>query len=175
MNLHRCMAIATLSVMSLTTSCFKNPTVLTVYTDYLSHETLASYHVNTPDPRLNNPSIGQRLIISWSVPKNYLSLDNLHLKITVRFRTREEMVELVSLRKKSGTFVYTLLNEDYIYTRGILTYKVDLIGGDCLIEEWRHQIWTDLITLEGGNGSQSVQKEDNEAEEGEDDWDLDLD
>jgi hypothetical protein len=128
-------------------SCATAPSMLSVHTDYLSHENLASYHVNTPDPRLNNPSIGQRLIISWSLPKKLLQLEDLHLEITLRFRTREEIQETVSISESSGTFVFPLLNEDYISTRGILTYKIDLIGGGEILEEWRHQIWTELIVI----------------------------
>jgi len=155
-------AISALLLLTLLASCYNNPTVLSVHTDYLSHETLASYHVNTPDPRLSNPSIGQRLIISWSVPKDYLNYENLRLKITMRFRTREEVVETVYLAKKSGTVVYNLLNDDYITTKGILTYKVDLIGGECILEEWRHQIWTDLISLEKNPCPPQEDEEDDE-------------
>jgi hypothetical protein len=158
-------------LLPLMTACYSDPTVLSVHTDYLSHETLASYHVNTPDPRLSNPSIGQRLIISWSFPKEYLNLENLRLKVTMRFRTREEVVETVQIHKKSGTYVYNLLNDDYINTRGILTYKVDLIGGDCILEEWRHQIWTDLIVLEK---KPCPEKTEDEDEEDNDDDDLDF-
>jgi hypothetical protein len=147
-NIPRFAAAAFLLFLPFAASCCRSQTVLSVYTDYISQESLASFHVGTPDPRLDNPSIGQRLIISWAVPKSFLCLDNLHLRITMRFRNREEVDETVPICKKSGTFIYSLINDDYIATQGILTYKVDLIGGDCILEEWRHQIWTDLINLE---------------------------
>lgn len=134
---------------------------LTVQTDYLSHKNLASYFVSTPDPRQNVTAIGQRLIICWSVPKYYLSYENLHLQVTIRFRNREELIEIFHLPKTRGTYVYALLNEDYIAKRGILTYKVDLIGGDCILEEWRHQIWTDLISF---NSQDTLTQETNEEE-----------
>ncbi len=121
---------------------------LTVHTDYLSHENLASYHVRTPDPLLNHPPIGQRLIVTWSIPKNYLAFDDLHLEISIRFRNREQLVENLSLLKRSGTYVYALLNEDYTAKRGILTYKVNLIGNGQPLEEWRHQIWAELIVMD---------------------------
>lgn len=120
---------------------------LSVHTDYLSHENLASYHVQTPDPLLNDPPIGQRLLVNWSFPKDFLAYEDLHLEITIRFRNREQLTERVSLCKRSGTFVYRLLNDDYIAKRGILTYKVDLVGNGAVLEAWRHQIWTDLIFI----------------------------
>ncbi len=121
---------------------------LTVYTDYLSHKNLASYRVGTPDPLLNNPPVGQRLIISWSFPKSFLSKDNLHLELKVRFRNREEIKETVAICRASGTYYYYLINQDFFEKGGILTYRVDLIGDGEVLEEWRHQLWTELILFE---------------------------
>jgi hypothetical protein len=120
---------------------------LSVHTDYLSRQNLASYHVNTPDPRLSDPPIGQRLIITWAFPKHYLSLPDLHLELTLRFRTREQAIQDIPLSKASGTFVYALLNEEYFDKQGILTYKVRLIGNGQVLDEWKHQMWTELITF----------------------------
>jgi len=127
------------------TSC--QETYLSVHTDYLSHINLASYHVGTPDPLLNNPPIGQRLIVMWSIPPNYLYYENLHLLVTIRLRNREQINENIEVVKRRGTFVYPLLNEDYLEKGGILTYKVDLIGDEIILEEWRHQIWNEQILL----------------------------
>lgn len=120
---------------------------LTIYTDYLSHENLASYHIGTPDPQLNNPPIGQRLLISWSLPKNYLQKEDLHLDIIIRFRNREELKQNVAIFKSSGTYIYSLLNDEYFEKKGILAYKIDLVTKDEIIEEWRHQLWTELLKL----------------------------
>jgi hypothetical protein len=122
---------------------------LTVYTDYLSIENLASYHVRTPDPSLNNPPLGQRLIISWSLSKKiFNNLENLHIDVIVRFRNREEDKFSIALYKASGTYIYYLLNKDYFEKKGILTYKLDLLTNAILIEKWRHQLWTDPIIFE---------------------------
>lgn len=120
---------------------------LKIQTDYLTHKTLASYYVGTPDPRQNDPAIGQRLIIGWSVPKSHLSYENLRLEVSIRFRNREETKEIFYITKTRGTYIFALLNCDYFTRRGILTYKIDLIGGDCVLEEWRHKIWSDLILI----------------------------
>lgn len=126
-------------------SCCKK--YLSVQTDYLTYKDLASYYVDTPDPRRYCPASGQRLIVSWGVPKEYLCYENLRLEITIRFRNREEVIETFQISKTRGTYVFTLLNDDYFSKRGILTYKIDLVGDGEILEEWRHKIWVDLIQL----------------------------
>lgn len=126
-------------------SCMKSH--LAVYTDYLSHENLASYHIDTPDPLLNNPPIGQRLIVIWTLKKKHLLYEDLHLKISIRFRDKNESTITYPLCKPKGTYIYSILNEDYIKTGGFLTYKVELIGDGIVLDEWRHQIWTNLIQI----------------------------
>ena len=142
-------------------SCCKK--YLTVQTDYLTNKDLASYYVGTPDPRQNCPTVGQRLIVSWVVPKNYLCYTNLRLEVTMRFRNREEHKEIFPISKTRGTYVYTLLNDDYFSSRGILTYKVDLIGGETIFEEWRHRIWIDLIQV-GQEAPEEKVGEDNSSD-----------
>ncbi|HEV8050888.1 MAG TPA: hypothetical protein VGP47_00220 [Parachlamydiaceae bacterium] len=131
--------------------CSCHTSSLTVQTDYLTHKDLASYYVNTPDPRQNVSAVGQRLIVCWSIPKCYLNYENLHLEVTIRYRNREEIIEIFHLLKNRGTYVYSLFNEEYIAKRGILTYKVAINGGGCILKEWRHQIWTDLISIDREN------------------------
>jgi hypothetical protein len=159
LSAYRNRVLKTLLLMTLffLSSCTNSSSMITVHTDYLSHENLASYYVKTPDPRLNNPSIGQRLIVSWSIPKKLLLAENLHLKMTIRFRNREESVKIIPISERAGTYVYALLNEDYISTKGVLTYKIDLIGDNSIIERWLHQIWTELILIE-----QATSQEENE-------------
>src|ERR1700733_9665141 len=135
-------------IFVLLTGCSLPPSSLTVHTDYLSRESLASYYVNTPDPRLNNPPIGQRLIVNWSVPKQYLKTYALRLEMILRFRNREETRLSVPIDKSAGTYIYAVMNEEYLATKGILTYKIDLMADDTLLNGWKHQIWTDLILIE---------------------------
>lgn len=135
-------------ILLLVTLCSCSREYLNIYTEYLSRKNLASYRVGTPDPLLNNPPVGQRLIISWSLPKSLLSKENLHLELKVRFRNREEIQETVSICHSSGTYYYYLINQDFFTKGGILTYKVDLVGSGEVLEEWRHQLWTELILFE---------------------------
>ena len=121
---------------------------ISVQMDYLSRRNLASYRVGTPDPFINHPNIGERLIIQWSLPKNYLQLDDLHMFLTVRFRNNEEKTIVHPIRKTTGTYLYNLINECYYESGGILTYKIDIYGSGKLLECWRHQLWAELITFD---------------------------
>lgn len=132
-------------MMHCLSSCFSSR--LAVYTDYLTHETLASYYVETPDPLQNYPMIGQRLIVIWTLKKSYLCYKDLHLKLDVRFRNKKETSIIYPITNSKGTYIYSLLNQDYIDNDGILTYKVELIGDGILLDEWKHQMWTTLIVV----------------------------
>jgi hypothetical protein len=125
-----------------------NRSLIIVQTEYLSHKNLASYHVGTPDPMLFDPPIGQRLTISWNIPKHYLTYDDLHIKTTVRLRNHQEVVEKFRIDKPVSNWVYALMNKDYCESGGILTYKVELFGCNEVIDAWYHQLWTDLIQFE---------------------------
>lgn len=127
---------------------------LSVQTDYISRENLASYYVDTPDPLLNNPPIGQRLIISWSLPKEYLTYSDLHLNLIVRFHNREQQIQDIPIPDMRGTYLYEILNKQFCQTGGILTYKVTLMGNGCSLEEWRHPLWAHLITFEASHSCQ---------------------
>lgn len=127
------------------TGCASSP--LSVHNEYISHQNLASYHVGTPDPLLSNPPIGQRLVVFWILPKKYRCSHDLHLNIAIQFRNHEQMSERFNLPRLKGTYVYDLLNDDYIAKRGILSYKIDLVADGVIIDEWHHPMWVDLILI----------------------------
>jgi hypothetical protein len=119
--------------------------LITVRTEYLNHQSLASYYVNTPDPQQNCPPAGQRLILKWNLPDCLFEMDDLHLELTMRFGNRKEEKKRIELVSRNGNYIYTLLNDDFFKLDGIQTYKVDLIGNGEVLDEWRHQLWTELI------------------------------
>ncbi|MGK5594880.1 MAG: hypothetical protein ACSNEK_05945 [Parachlamydiaceae bacterium] len=118
---------------------------LMVRTEYLSHEDLPSYKIGTPDPRLANPMIGQRLILSWNIPPTIQSYPHLHIKLKVRFKNREESCLSFPIDRLQGLYIYPLLNEEYLVKDGILTYRVELFSDDRLLDHWTHQIWAERI------------------------------
>lgn len=120
---------------------------LSVQTDFLTEESLASYYVGTPDPLLYCGAVGQRMLVMWAFPKSYLQCQDMYILIEMRYKNRkQESLRLNNLRAK-GTYIYSLMNDDYFDTGGIRTFKVQLYAGETLIEEWRHQLWVDLITI----------------------------
>lgn len=121
---------------------------LTAYTEYLTIERLASTIVETPDPLKYYPELGQRLVINWYLPADYLKEEDLHLEVVVRFRNREQDSFSIPICRANGGYYYEVLNDDFSENGGILTYKMDLIGSGEVLEVWRHQMWTELICLD---------------------------
>lgn len=128
-----------LSLWLLLCSCSHE--TLTVFSDVITYEKLASVQVDTPDPERRCPNYGERLHISWSVPEPA----NLEIHARVRFHNLEEVLWVIPVTEKRGRVTYPLLNNDYDTTGGFLTYKIALLDGDTLIEEKRHALWTELI------------------------------
>ena len=118
-----------------------------VQTDYIGKRNLASYVVNTPDPELLNPPIGQRLVINWLLPPN-TACNDLQLKIFIRFRNKELLEKDLNINCSNGTYTYFVMNEDFLRTDGILSYKVLLIANGECISEFRHQLWADVIVFD---------------------------
>lgn len=133
-----------LILLSLTSCCFQR---LSVYTDYIGPESLASAQIGSPDPLALNPPTGQRLIVKWHVPHAYMDLEDLHLEIALRFRDHTTQNLTIPIEHTAGTYLYPVLGETYCQTRGILAYHVQLIGGDEPLEEWIHPLWTPIIEL----------------------------
>lgn len=129
-----------------TSSCVRQH--LTIQTHYLSHENLASYYVYTPDPHLDNPIIGQRILVEWALPSSYLNYQELHLSLIVRLHDRKEEKISFPIKNMAGSYLYYLINDAYCASGGISTYKVDIIGDGCVVETWKHPLWVDLITFD---------------------------
>lgn len=126
---------------------------LSVQTDYLSKERLASYYVGAPDPQLNCDTIGQRLVISWSLSREDFIYQNVAFHLKVRLRNHEEIEVCKNIICSCGYYIFQLNDEKYRQSGGILTYKVTLTGDDTVLETWRHPLWKELITLGGVNKS----------------------
>ncbi len=77
-------------------------------------------------------------------------------------RNREQIVRCIPLKRANGTTLYKITNKRYCETGGFLTYKVQLFAGGCLYEEWRHQLWAELI--EAGEDEDVEDIEDGEIE-----------
>lgn len=120
---------------------------LKIESDYISRENLASYHIRTPDPLLNNPPVGQRLILTWAVPKKLFTSRSLHIAITILYGDHTQEVKIITPHRPGGINITYLLNDEYFDKCGILTYKAELFCGTTLLYQWRHKLWTELITF----------------------------
>jgi hypothetical protein len=108
---------------------------------------LASTHVGTPDPRQAHPPCGQMLIIDWRLPQHivkahpYIALDLIYWNNT-------EKSVFFPIRTPIGYATYSLLDERFDETGGILTYRAQVVGDDGRVyKEWRHQLWVNLIQI----------------------------
>ncbi len=124
---------------------------LTVQSQYIHADYLASVHVHTPDTRKENPKVGQRLLVKWTFPRaqfEKLAKNGLFLILQVRFGNHQEEMRKYPIEKSRGGIVYSLLDEQYFFKKGIVTYKADIISNEKVEESWRHQVWTDIIDVD---------------------------
>ncbi len=139
------MQIASLALFLLLLCCGCSPVRISARTEYISNESLASYYVGTPDPKQNNPTIGQRMIVLWRIPQEYWKWQEAELHILMRFANHQERELKIPICQNCGTYIYEILDDEFCETRGILTYKVEILSDNCLLAEWRHQLWSRLI------------------------------
>lgn len=117
---------------------------LSVFKEHVSIESLPSYKIGTPDPALADPEMGEKLHISWRLAGEGPG----YLRLSLKYNEGSFDEIEVPLEKTSGVYVYPLLNGDYCETKGILTYRVELYEGECLVKTWQHQLWVDPLPVE---------------------------
>jgi hypothetical protein len=126
---------------------------LEVQTQYISKESLASYHVLTPDPHLDHPTIGQRLLVQWKFKASDVCGLPLTLHLRIRFYNHEESVLTIPIDNTGkifvgGFYIYELFNEEYFEKRGILTYYAEIKSDETVIADWKHPLWVELIQFQ---------------------------
>jgi hypothetical protein len=120
---------------------------LSVSQQWLDAQYLASTHVATPDPRQLSPPVGQMLVINWRLPEAiFASKPRVVLDLILWDYTTREVSFPIEQRMDFTT--YRLVDQDYEKSGGILTYKARIVTGEGeLFREWKHQLWTPLITI----------------------------
>lgn len=128
---------------------------ISIAQESVTRDSLASTQLGTPDPRQKNPPTGERLIIEWKVPREYLSKE-VSLCLHVIYKDYTEAYFTYPVPYRMDYVVYNLLGEDYLQKKGILTYEAELTSkeGSSLLT-WKHQLWTKLIMLEDEEESSS--------------------
>jgi len=109
---------------------------------------LASSHVGTPDPRQAHPPLGQKLVIDWAIPPEML-IEQPKIILHLLYKNHVEKEVVYPITCRGGYVVYSLLNEEFTETKGLLTYRAEIVTekGE-VYREWKHQLWVNLITLE---------------------------
>ena len=128
----------------LITSCTNG---LKVQTNYLSRKNLASYHVNTPDPDLNKPLVGQRILVQWRLPYWIENCDNPHILLRLRFGNKTDGERIIPIKSSIGHYVFTLLDEEYWANDGIESYQAILYANGDILEKCTHRLWVELIQI----------------------------
>jgi hypothetical protein len=143
-------------------SCYKNH--LYIQQESIDEKELASYYAGTPDPRMKNPPIGQKIIVSWDFSKKLFLNQIDHLLLTVHFWNLEEQKEEAVIDRRRGYASFFFPNPTKDPTKKILTYRVEVFKKDgSLFETWKHQFWTDLIKVGPPDEQGERQEEDVEA------------
>ncbi len=114
----------------------------------VGRSSLASTFVKSPDPRQEDPPKGEKLLISWNLPREYLDKP-LRLSVDLIYRDYEEKHVNIQVEGRRGIEEISLLDEEFKKTRGFLTYRVMLYDEkDQLLKEWQHQLWVKLIKID---------------------------
>jgi hypothetical protein len=108
---------------------------------------LASSRVGTPDPEAAHPPLGQKLIIDWAIPKKLLAKKP-EVVLYILYKDHSQKKLVYPIRDRHGNEVYSLLNDDFEATGGLLTYRAEIVlpGGE-IYRDWKHQLWVNLITV----------------------------
>jgi hypothetical protein len=120
---------------------------LSICQEWVDVRYLASTHVHTPDPRQEDPPIGQKLILDWRIPPEiYAKNPEVVLDLVLWDYTARQI--RIPMKRRMDFATYSLFNEEYEKTGGILTYKAEIVTEDGeVFREWKHQLWVELITV----------------------------
>lgn len=112
----------------------------------IGRQTLASTFVGSPDPRQKSPPKGENLILEWHVPKESLK-ENLKLVLNVVYQDRTQATFTHALHHRSGTWVYSLVDQEYMKKKGIFSYQVKVVTADeQSLYSWKHRMWVEIIS-----------------------------
>jgi hypothetical protein len=121
---------------------------LSVAQQWVDAQYLASSSVATPDPRQEDPPVGQMLVVNWRVPDE-IFLQKPHIELDLILWDYSTRHVTIPLKHRMDYTSWRLVDEEYHRTGGILTYKARLITEEGeVFREWKHQLWTELIVIE---------------------------
>ena len=108
----------------------------------ISRATLASTYVGTPDPQQADPPTGEKLMVTWRLPKDALN-NPLTLKLQIIYRDFTEETKLLPIDHRRGLHITPLSQKP------ILSYQAEIMTlSGKVIESWTHQLFFKLIREE---------------------------
>lgn len=121
---------------------------VSVTRESIDRASLASSFAKTPDPRQLEPPKGERLLIQWNLFSQDVQ-EELICSLSLIYRNYEEETINYKVDAKRDVISYFLLGERYESTKGIMTYKVEILSkkGE-IVKSFKHQLWTKLIKLD---------------------------
>ena len=123
------------------------PYYLSVCQEWVDASYLASTHVSTPDPRQENPPLGQKLIVDWRIPKEIFDQKPEVILDLILWDYTTRQVK-IPIHHRMDFASYKLLGDEYEKAGGILTYKAQIVTQDgTVFRQWRHQLWVNLIQI----------------------------
>lgn len=140
----------TLTACSIKNSCqcgCSSSKHISVFNEPIDQDRLASVHVNAPDPLHEVNAHGQKLHVSWKIPKIYEGA-NLNGVLKIRFNTPEQVTIPFEICSLKGSMTYELLNEEYFSKQGIGAYQIQIFSDGVPIDTYQHSMWADLILID---------------------------
>jgi len=116
---------------------------LYIQQEKVADDFFASTFTGTPDSKKEKMMGSYRLLIGWDFPLSWYTQE-LTLFVTVRF-VKNDVQEtfFYPIKQKRGDMAYTFPKD-----KSILTYRVQVLTkSGQIIETWKHQLWTELISI----------------------------
>lgn len=130
---------------------------VTVVQEKIHRNLLASSFVDSPDPMQYDLPRGKKLYISWNIDRQ-CSFEDSVIRLSMIFRNRQIKIVNLPVPKQGGTLVYSLLDQEYYDSQGLLSYKVELLGkNEKIMAVWTHQLWVNIIELRDSKGEIKAQ------------------
>lgn len=108
-------------------------------------QSFASKFARSPDPRSLNPPKGEKLYITWSVPIQF-EPHMYRMKVDLIYRNLETESLMYPLKRRAGSMIIEMLNEEYKKKEGFLAYKFEIVSLDGeVVADFTHRMWVDLI------------------------------
>ena len=121
---------------------------LSVKKEWIDKHSLASVYVGSPDPRKENPPIGEKLLIKWNISEKEMR-ENPTLVVKILYKDLSQDILLHPVSKRCGFFTHSLSGKKYREKEGYLTYKAEIQGeGGVVFKEWKQHLWIERLTID---------------------------